>query len=346
MIETRKYGIIEYEVYYYPTKKYRLWELPWKKLKVAYPHPILEKVLIFPTADWPHGVKKVANAGDASSTNKKSRRNLHLNNKPIRLEMPYEAYKNSSDYKSSGLMIYKKLSKEVFVKNAKNKMRVYLACRAFGNTIIRCIQENVNQEDLPAYESYILLSKKINRFVDIMTAKNGCHHIKSGSDVLVYELFDFVGFLHMWRNQTIVIGNPWLFLPYSTYEDLCWTALGTALIAMTRLPEGQTMVQSRGGLDHLEESFCMAKNKNPCATAYDSGSIMARNSPAASSASLVTRFRSRKSNGEGRKTHTVNEVQAFKVVRPKILPAERNPPPLQTARQEETQPRVEWIIHC
>lgn len=96
LIETRQDGSSSYEVYYHLPKQYRSWELPFD-LKVAYPHPILGHILIFPTADWPHGVKKVTNAGDASSTEKKSQRDLHLNHKPIRLEMAYEAWKNSAE---------------------------------------------------------------------------------------------------------------------------------------------------------------------------------------------------------------------------------------------------------
>eukprot|EP00985_Skeletonema_marinoi_P022331 scaffold14262_cov240-Skeletonema_marinoi.AAC.2 len=134
-----------------------------------------------------------------------------------------------------------------------------------------------------------------------MTAKKDCVNINSSTHIHVYELFDFVKFHHMWREQSPALDNRWLYLPESTYEDLCWTAIGTALIAMTHLPEGETMAQSRGGSDHLEESFCMAKNKNSCATALDTNAIMARNCSA------------------------VNEVQSFKVRRPKIEHTARKP---------------------
>lgn len=198
-------------------------------------------------------------------------------------------------------------------------MRVGLACRAFGNSIVKCITSYASSVD--AYASYILLAKKTNRFVDIMAAKNGCVNIDSSTHPHVHELLDFAKFHHMWREQAKAVNNRWLYLPESTYQDLCWAAVGTALIAMTHLPEGETMVQSRGGSDHLEESFCMAKNKNSCATAQDTNSIMARNC----SASFMSLYRSRKSNGEGRKVFSVNEVQTFKVQRPKIQRTERTP---------------------
>lgn len=211
------------------------------------------------------------------------------------------------------------LSLEVFQKNPKSRMRVGLACRVFGDSMTKCITHYASPVD--AYASYILLAKKTNRFVDIMTAKKGCVNINSSTHPHVYELFDFVKFHHMWREQSLALDNRWLYLPESTYEDLCWTAIGTALIAMTHLPEGETMAQSRGGSDHLEESFCMAKNKNSCATALDTNAIMARNC----SASFMSLYRSRKSNGEGRKVFSVNEVQSFKVRRPKIEHTARKP---------------------
>lgn len=233
--------------------------------------------------------------------------------------MGLEAWKKSPDYGtngrgSGGIMLYPKLTMEVFDKNAKSRMRVNLACRLFGMSIVKCIKEHVPAEEQQQYASYILLANKINRFVDIMTAKNGCGIIDSSTHQHIEELFDFVKFLHMWREQCLVRKERYEFLPQQTYEDLCWVAIGTASIAMLQLPEGESMVQSRGGSDHLEELFCMMKNKNACASAQDSNSILARQC----SASFMSLIRSRKSNGEGRKVFTTNEVQAFKVQRPNI----------------------------
>eukprot|EP00985_Skeletonema_marinoi_P022498 scaffold14391_cov74-Skeletonema_marinoi.AAC.1 len=52
------------------------------------------------------------------------------------------------------------LSLEVFQKNPKSRMRVGLACRAFGDSMTKCITQYASPVD--AYASYILLAKKTN----------------------------------------------------------------------------------------------------------------------------------------------------------------------------------------
>eukprot|EP00985_Skeletonema_marinoi_P009576 scaffold4463_cov152-Skeletonema_marinoi.AAC.8 len=55
LVEMVDDGYCEYEAHVTPPKKYSFFQLPWN-LKVAYKHPIFVEILIYPTADWPHGV--------------------------------------------------------------------------------------------------------------------------------------------------------------------------------------------------------------------------------------------------------------------------------------------------
>ena len=47
----------------------------------------------------------------------------------------------------------------------------------------------------------------------------------------------------------------------------CWAALSFIIIARKDLPEGHAIVQSRGGTDSIEKTFCKSRGNNRAASA-------------------------------------------------------------------------------
>ena len=55
------------------------------------------------------------------------------------------------------------------------------------------------------------------------------------------------------------------FFPDSTYEDICYTSLGTVALAQFYLPRhtGHDLIQYRLGSDPCESTFMSKRNANP-----------------------------------------------------------------------------------
>ena len=160
-------------------------------MKVAYKHPMLDDVIIVAAADMPHAVKKQANSLDLSGHQKK-KRNLHLNGLPVQLRMGFDCYKMTPDYRSEGaIALYPKLEVGVFDKTSKSRMRFNRAARSMGQSMISCMENygdqvwrasrryslvsaTTGEEWVPpnTFDSYLLLSKHTDRFVDIMDGNN------------------------------------------------------------------------------------------------------------------------------------------------------------------------------
>jgi len=202
--------------------------------------------------------------------------------------MGYDAYKKSDDYLHEGsISIHPKLGKDVFEKKSKSRMRFGLAARALGQTMKQCILSNgckvkkaswISQE-VNTFSSYIKLCDETDRFIDVCNARDdrNCSLINSPNHVHVYELLDYVKFLTQWRGQARNGGNPNHYFAPSTHQDSCWTALSFVIIARKDLPEGHAIVQSRGGTDNIEKTFCKSRGDNRAATAQGTDGSIANN---------------------------------------------------------------------
>ena len=306
-----------------PRPKYKKDELPWD-MPVAYYHPTVRKSVIAAGGDAPHGIKKEAN-GMENSGIPTSPRDLHLNGLPVQLRMGADAWAQCPDAKESGdFMVYPKLSREVFEKNAKSRMRVGLAARAQGGSIVKCIQNYGHKNSkagnsLVPYRSYILHSQYTDHFFDVMNGDrdSGCENINARDHRHVFDLLNYVRFHHLWRSQARNAVDFNFYFPESTYEDICWTSIGIVLVARLQLPAETTMIQRHHGSDHLEETFRAARNANSGATAKDTDSILARQR----SEALLALIRGRKANGDARKRFNVSELGCLKQKRTRLVRA-------------------------
>ena len=115
--------------------------------------------------------------------------------------MGEDAYLVSMDYKSEGaITLFLRLGVDVFRKTSKSRMQFGLAARAFGRSIMRCILANkadVEKAGPSTYNSYLLVCKYTDRFIDIMNAKQekGCSFVDSPDGSQIFELRDYVKFL-------------------------------------------------------------------------------------------------------------------------------------------------------
>ena len=112
------------------TKKYKQDDLPWSMM-VAMRHPTMVAILIFSGGDMPHCVKKHRNNVRLSGMNE-HKRNMVLDGKPISLRMLQDVWEHTPDFKDEGsIMLYRKLSKGVFVLNANTLLRSPETMRVF-----------------------------------------------------------------------------------------------------------------------------------------------------------------------------------------------------------------------
>ena len=133
-----------------------------------------------------------------------------------------------------------------------------LICRSYPNRDLQHLQH--------------LHLHQIDTFLD-----RRCSLIDSPNHDHVYELLNYVKFLTQWRNQARKGGKPNHYFAPSTHQDSCWTALSFVIIARKDLPEGHAIVQSRGGTDNIEKTFCKSRGDNRAATAQGTDGSTANN---------------------------------------------------------------------
>jgi hypothetical protein len=296
-------------------RRYAADHLPWK-MKAAYDHPSMEGVIIVPTGDMPHSLKKMRNAMDLSGKDK-SARNLHLNGLPISLKMAHDVYKKTPDANSSStLMLYPKLNMNVFQPTSKTAMRTCDAARAQGQTMMDMLMEygHLNENaGRTTYDSYIYHCRQTDKWVDVLNAtwKKGCEPISSAYHRHVYDLCDYVMYLTKWKEQ--VGSNKNEFFPASTYEDVCYTSLGVVILAIYYLPKhpDHVLLQSRLGSDPCESTFMMKRNANANADKKGTDEIMST----LHGGPLMVLGASRKSNVENKKVYVGAELTLGKIKR-------------------------------
>ena len=175
-------------------------------------------------------------------------------------------------------MIFPRLKKEIFEKNAKNRMRVPHAVKLHSNSMKQCILKysHLITDKIPSshWIDCIRHLEATNCWVDVMnnSAKQQCEMINTADHPHNYELLDYVSYLEKWRNHM----HPNNFLPQSTYEDCVITCTGVVLTSRIYLKKwseagycDEKIVQKRHGTDDCEKLFCKSRGANPNADAKD-----------------------------------------------------------------------------
>jgi hypothetical protein len=140
--------------------------------KVATIPPGSDK-LCFILSDPPHMIKKIANALDASSGGKSRSLKVPMSNKgggdgdrlvDVSLEMGKNAWQQVDPSWEGGLRKWRKLSLNVFEKDRFSKMRVGLAARAVGNSMVEVIEQNREdgKDAVGALDAYYDMARLVN----------------------------------------------------------------------------------------------------------------------------------------------------------------------------------------
>ena len=160
------------------------------------------------------------------------------------------------------------------------------------------------------------MCEKTDRFIDIMNGnyKKGCSNIDSPDHPLLFELLDYVKWLNMWRNQSILEENKQLYFADSTHQDTVWCALSLVYTAMKQMPAGCDIIQRRLGSDFLERGFASSRSKNAHAMAQGTDGHMAN----ISGQTLQNLAQSRKANTNKQRVFSGGEVDDIKIKRRKI----------------------------
>ena len=155
-----------------------------------------------------------------------------------------------------------------------------------------------------------------DRLVDILNGNydKGCSSIDSPNHPLLFELLDYVKWLHQWKRQSRNANNNYLFFAESTYQDTVWCALSLVYSAMKQLPDGHNIVQRRLGSDFVEQNFAQSRSKNAHATAQGTDGQMAN----IGGQVIQNLAQSRKANTDKQRVWKLAEVDEVKVKRRKI----------------------------
>ena len=296
-------------------RKFKDIELP--NIAVAYPHPTVNGLTIAALADFSHAVKKLTNAVE--------RANLRgMDQMPVNMKMLKDLYMETPDMKTDGqIMIYPKLNKEIFEKNAKNRMRVPSACKLHSDSMADCIETYGPRLSarIPTehWRSTLVHIRKTNRWIDVMnnTRSKGCEPINHPNHPHVFELLSYVTYIEQWR-QSIHSDN---FLPQSTFEDLILTCTGVVITARMYLPlwraagyEDENIIQRRHGTDDLENLFCKSRGANPNADVKGTHNVIA-----GSISGVMNSLAGSKKKNCGHGTHfNAKELDSGKIARQKF----------------------------
>ena len=96
----------------------------------------------------------------------------------------------------------------------------------------------------------------------------GCEILNSPSHFHLQELLNILITFTEWKNEAGV--NVKEFVPWQTYEDLCYLIFGLVGLSRCYLQEdkGWTLVQRKNGSDDVEHEFAGIRVRNPKPTIY------------------------------------------------------------------------------
>jgi hypothetical protein len=193
-------------------------------------------------------------------------RSLVFRGKPLGLNMLYDVFKLSqgSD-KEAGSIRVSKMSKEVFEKNALNRMKVYVAFRAVSESMVGLIDSYVQgAEEQARYAPLRALCVEINGLVDVINMKPGKEMVPldSPDHKQLQQLVRVVEMLTEWRDESKAASDMHRFLPMTTYEDVCLVCISTIGLSKVLLKTDRSIkiAQNRLGSDVCEHRFSTCKS--------------------------------------------------------------------------------------
>ena len=245
-------------------------KLPTDK-KIAFPHPSHDGITIFIWSDMPHWTKKFVNALERTDF-PDSDSNLNFNGQPLSLQMLWQVWQNEGGAAGWGLRT-NKFTAEHFEKDSYSRMRVYLAVQVVSMTMCNLIDNQLSAEKLNAqlYGPLRRIIEKVDRLVDIFngTKENkqkvpkGCENVNSPSHDHLGEVLDILALFNEWRLEAKAKNNANLFIPYTSFDDLCSMIFGLVGVAQMYLKNdcSHTMVQRHGNTDVLEHCFAHIRQR-------------------------------------------------------------------------------------
>jgi hypothetical protein len=141
---------------------------------------------------------------------------------------------------------------------------VFLAVQITSMTMIRMIENHAEQcGGIEVYSSIVQVISKLDRLIDIMngTWENNrhvfkkCTNIHSPNHPHLDELLDVVRLFYRWKKE--VGKEKELFIPETTFEDLCWMVFAVVGVAKEYLDKDESLVmlQKKSGSDVCENHF-------------------------------------------------------------------------------------------
>jgi hypothetical protein len=140
-------------------------------------------------------------------------------------------------------------------------------------TMCNLIDKQIGEDKLSS-ELFAPLRKiigKVDRLVDIFNGtrvndKNvpkGCENVNSPSHRHIEEVLDILALFNEWRLEAKAKKDSNLFIPYTSFDNLCSMVFGLVGIAQTylRADGSLTMVQHRGNTDVLEHAFAHIRQR-------------------------------------------------------------------------------------
>jgi hypothetical protein len=140
-------------------------------------------------------------------------------------------------------------------------------------TMCNLIDKQIGEDKLSS-ELFAPLRKiigKVDRLVDIFNGtrvndKNvpkGCENVNSPSHRHIEEVLDILALFNEWHLEAKAKKDSNLFIPYTSFDDLCSMVFGLVGIAQTylRADGSLTMVQRQGNTDVLEHAFAHIRQR-------------------------------------------------------------------------------------
>ena len=222
-------------------------------------------------------------------------------------------------------MEFPRLRKEIFEKNAKNRMRVPWAVKIHSASMKTCVKryrhkisDRIPVDHFGDALTHITLT---NRWIDVMNGSSsgfkGCESINDVDHSHVYELLSYVTYLKTWKDSV----HSDNFLPNSAYTDCVHTSLGVVLTARIYLPKwaddgypDESIAQRRHGTDDVEKLFCKSRGGNANADTKGTNNMCS----GTISGVMNDLAQSKKANCGKQKTYDKTELGGSKIQRKKF----------------------------
>ena len=275
-------------------------------------------------SDFPHAIKKIANALEMASKASSLRdlkipAGFDLNGAPffypVNLKVLQNVWEKYNACEASGaLQRERKLTYGHFVKNAFTRMRVYLSMQIFSTSMVNIIDASA-KDAAPAvgglgagvsYTGVRTLCEKLNRLVDILnstTEKNDIEFVKGPDHRHLDELMDTLAWFCEWKSKLAASGLTEKEKKASFFPDECWADLQSLVLGFVCAckfylakygASGALMIARRCSQDIVEHHFSHVRACRKSGSAVDAAQALAATGTAAA----------RRANGVSRGSHS------------------------------------------